>query len=99
MKQIKTTEQLNKRLDFLHGVYQKQIHCKVVNAVNEYLENNGKKINYYNLPHKISVFVDDMALSAGWIADRLQGKSGLPSSDRYKGSLTRKIRKALGYSI
>lgn len=42
---------------------------------------------------------DFLCLSGAWITDRLTGHKGVPSLPEYRGSLTKKVRKALGYNI
>jgi len=67
----------------------------IVTDVNNYTEKHGTLSDY----HIAEGFVDNLCLSGAWIADRLTGHSGVPSLERYKGSLTKKIRKALGYTL
>lgn len=43
MKPIKTRKQLEKRINQLRESYEKQIHYKMVEAVNEYVRNNGEQ--------------------------------------------------------
>lgn len=42
---------------------------------------------------------DSLCLSGAWVRDRLTGFSGAPGVPEYRGSLTKKVRKALGYNI
>lgn len=49
--------------------------------------NNAKKLS------------DSLCLSGAWITDKLTGRSGVPSLPDYRGSLTKKVRKALGYNV
>ena len=75
---------------------------KIVKDTNDFIETNPK-ITMYNMKlygsNSISKFTDDLCLSGAWITDRINGKTGSPSGNNYKGSLTKKIRKALGYNI
>lgn len=48
---------------------------------------------------KIESLTDYLALSGAWIQDRINRKSGITSNKNYRGSLTKKIRKALGYTF
>lgn len=42
---------------------------------------------------------DSLCLSGAWVRDRLTGFSGAPNTPEYRGSLTKKVRKALGYNV
>ena len=44
-------------------------------------------------------FVDDLCLSGAWIKDRINGHNPYVSGKSYNKSVTKKIRKALGYTI
>jgi hypothetical protein len=78
-----------------------KLWTKVVKDVNHFLENHEPTTDYSMqtyLRHaeKLS---DELALSGAWIYDRLTGHSGVPHNSKYRGSLTKKIRKALGYTL
>jgi hypothetical protein len=50
--------------------------------------------------HNAEKLTDSLCLSGVWITDRLTGFCGAPSdSPVYRKSLTKKVRKALGYNI
>jgi len=68
---------------------------KIVKDTNDFIEKNPNK-TMYNL-RKIENFSDYMCLSGAWFPDRINGKSGVPGMSNYRGSLTKKIRKALGF--
>lgn len=55
----------------------------------------------YSLSNNVEKFVDNLCLSGAWIYDRIEKQSGAPHSlnPKYKRSLTKKIRKALGYTL
>ena len=67
----------------------------IVVDVNKYVNEKG---NFNPSYTDIEKFTDDLCLSGAWINDRLIGKSGVVHSKEYRGSLTKKIRKALGYT-
>lgn len=70
---------------------------KVVKDTNEFLETNQER--GWEVDNKVEGMCDSLCLSGAWVKDRLDGKSGLPSNDTYKRSLTKRIRKALGYTL
>lgn len=96
---IKTKKQLLKRLNFLDDSFQKNIHNKAVTAVNEYLEHNKPFFKSEVICTKeVECIVDNLCLTGAWIYDRLQGKICTTHHKNYNGSLTKKIRKALGFT-
>ena len=68
---------------------------KIVGDTNEFIESNPKLDTEKALEESsIEKMVDSICLSGAWIMDRLKGKY---PNDR--GSLTKKVRKALGYTL
>jgi len=65
---------------------------KIVDDTNSYIEKNPET-SMYSLQNNVEKFSDHMCKSGAWIQDRINGK--MP---RDRGSLTKKIRKALGYT-
>ena len=63
---------------------------KIVDDTNLYIEKNPDT-TMYNLQNNVEKFSDHMCKSGAWIQDRINGK--MPKD---KGSLTKKIRNALG---
>ena len=63
---------------------------KIVNDTNEYIESEKKSKTF--AIGNLESFIDQLSLSGAWIKDRLDETK---MTDR--GSLTKKIRKALGY--
>ena len=49
--------------------------------------------------HNAEKLTDSLCLSGAWIQDKLTGRVGVPSHPEYRGSLTKKVRKALGYNV
>ncbi len=91
-------ETLKKRM-FKHHLTFEKLWTKIVKDVNEYVETNPEKTFYSFEYSDIEKFIDSLCLSGAWIKDRIDGKSGLPHNKNYKGSLTKGIRKALGYTL
>ena len=68
---------------------------KIVEDTNEFIESNPKLDTEKSSEERsIENMVNSICLSGAWIMDRLKGKY---TNDR--GSLTKKIRKALGYTL
>ena len=68
---------------------------KIVGDTNEFIESNPKlDTEKASEENRIEKMVDSICLSGAWIADRLKGK--YPNDS---GSLTKKIRRALGYTL
>ena len=75
-----------------------EIHNELVDLTTEFIKGNPDK-------HYDDVFssteqrqIDQMALTTGWLEDRIDGLSGLDIQNSRK-SRTKKIRKALGYTF
>lgn len=68
-------------------------------AVTEYLDETGETISRYNQQDVkgLEDLVNSCATTAN-IQDRLEGNKAIVGTKDYKGSLTKKIRKALGYT-
>ena len=49
--------------------------------------------------HDTTFFINDLALSAAWIKDTLENKSGYIGHEAYEKSTTHRIRKALNYIL
>lgn len=71
-----------------------KVRDSIVDIVNDYQRHNPKS----DVPTSIEKFVDHLCLTGAWIFDRTQGKIATTHSSQYRGSLTKKIRKALGYT-
>ena len=66
---------------------------KIFDDTNKYIEKNPED-SMYGFQNNVLNFSDYMCKSGAWIQDRINGK--MP---RDRGSLTKKIRKALGYTF
>ena len=68
---------------------------KIVEDTNEFIESNPKlDTEKASEERSIEKMVDGICLSDAWIMDRLKGKY-----PKDRGSLTKKVRKALGYTL
>ena len=68
-----------------------KLWMKIVEDTNKYVAKNPEK-TMYSL-NSVENFSDYMCKSGAWIQDRINGKK-----PKDRGSLTKKIRKALGYT-
>ena len=82
---IKRMKKHEERYDKLWGM--------IVEDTNRYIEKNPEK-SMYQFQNNIEHFSDHLCTSGAWIQDRINGK--MP---RDRGSLTKKIRRALGYTF
>ena len=99
MKKINPAERLAMKLS-KHSQKFDKLRAKIVNDVNEFIKKNPEVTTYTLYQYKdVESFVDTLCLSGAWIQDRIDGKSGVPGLENYRGSLTKKIRKALGYTL
>lgn len=87
-------KQYEKRLQ-QHSRSFEKLWVKIVKDTDSYINNGNSDAD----SRQIERLVDELCLSGAWIKDRLDGKSGNPHSDKYKGSLSKKIRKSLGYTL
>ena len=77
----------------------KKLRMKIVNDVNDFLEDEeNQKIGTDNLIEAQDI-IKDLIFAGSWVSDRLDDYTGVVGSDTYKKSLTKKIRKALGYTF
>jgi len=82
----------------MHEAAFDKLWMKMVEDTNEFIHKN-EDVTMYSLQNNVEKFSDQLCLSGAWIQDRIKGKSGAPSSPKYSGSLTKRIRKALGYNL
>ena len=100
VNQVKTKKALEKRLKELEERFQKEIHINMVEAVNSYHNSNGDiSKNDILWSKEISGYTDSVCLSGAWLKDRLMGYTGTHHHPTYGKTLTKKIRRALGYVV
>lgn len=68
-----------------------KIWMKIVEDTNKFIKQNPE-VSMYSFQNNIENFSDDLCLKGAWIQDRINGK--MPKD---RGSLTKKIKKALGF--
>ena len=81
-----------------HGATLDRLWQKIVDDTNEFIKDNPDEDNNAPRFSPIEDLVDSLCLKGAWIRDRLDGKKGMHWHPKYRGSLTKKIRKALGYT-
>ena len=92
-----TKDEFVKRMEGYENTFD-DLWVKIVQDTNKFIEDNPD-VGMYSLHNNIEKFIDQLCLSGAWIYDRIEGKSSTPSNRNYRGSLTKKIRKALGYTF
>ena len=68
---------------------------KMVEDTNTYLEKGGDS----SARSRVESLIDSLCLAGAWIQDRLDGRIATVENVSYRGSLAKKIRKALGYNL
>lgn len=92
-----TMEEYIKRMKKHEAAFD-ELWTKIVADTNQFISDNPD-VSMYSLQNSIEKFSDQLALSGSWIPDRINGYSGVPEGNKYKKSLTKKIRRALGYTF
>uniref|UniRef100_A0A6M3MCN3 Uncharacterized protein n=1 Tax=viral metagenome TaxID=1070528 RepID=A0A6M3MCN3_9ZZZZ len=95
MKKLTEKEKLGKQLE-KRRIQFYGLHGKIVVDINKYLD---KEPGIHSNIRQVEVLTDDICLFGAWITDRLEGKPGTPDIEGYDKSLSKKIRKALGYTL
>lgn len=72
---------------------------EIVETVNEFKKDNPDTGMYSMQSTRIDRIIDTLCLSGAWIHDRIEGYMCTPHSSTYKKTLTKKVRKALGYTL
>ena len=85
-----TTGKYEKRMKQHEGTFER-LWSKIVDDTNDFIKDNPE-ITMYSL-QRVDKFTNSLALSGAWIQDRINGKQR-----NERGSLTKKIRKALGFT-
>lgn len=76
-----------------------KLWTRIVEDTNQFIEKNPDVGMYSLLYSAVGRLIDSLCLSGAWIQDRIEKKSGIPSVRKeYRESMTKKIRKALGYN-
>lgn len=88
--------ELCSKMEEMHKKFQNEVWEKTFLAVLSYVDENGTTDDIH---HTIQAYIDDLCLSGAWIQDVLNGYTGTPHGLKYRGSLGKKIRKALGYTV
>lgn len=100
-----TRKDLESKLRELHEKH-RAAHQETVHAINAYLDEHpeGLSVTQQADPSgdwRIEQMVHDMLHNAAWIEDRLSGKAGWSSetNPQYRHSLTKKVRRIMGYLV
>lgn len=72
------------------------IFDQMIKDVNFYIDDNGHT-SIENI-ERLEPTIDRIIRMGGWISDRLNGFATYPNGNNYKKSLSKKLRKILGYT-
>ena len=97
MKKLTDQEKLTMKLK-KHSKSFNELWSKIVGDINDYKKDNNDSQGI-DLYHEIENITDNLCLSGAWITDRMNGITAVTHSPQYNKSLTKKVRKALGYLI
>lgn len=75
------------------------IFYAIVKQVNAYLAKNKSLTDTQIFNTEIEKITEDYILSGAWITDQLRGYTAITHHHTYKKTLTKKVRKALGYNL
>lgn len=100
LKEKMTARDFADKLKAIMDTFYSEIHKPMVELLNEYKKDNADS-NYYSISGYEGVNrIEDMALLTAWMLDKLDNKQDCFAGGRdYRGSKTKAIRKALGYTI
>jgi len=98
-----TRKDLESKLRELHEKH-RAAHQETVQAINAYLDEHpeGLSVTQQADPSgdwRIEQMVHDMLHNAAWIEDRLAGRTGSVGNPQYRHSLTKKVRRIMGYLV
>lgn len=85
-------KRLNKKIDKFE-----KLHYEMVALVRDFTSDE-ENINTIDCAYELKN-LDQFCFTYAWIYDRLQGKSGLYGGKGYNKSMTKKVRKAMGYTV
>lgn len=88
MNNTELQEKLRVHRDSFEGLRQ-----ATVNDLNAYLQERNS-VTDWNIDHELENLADNLVSLAGWIYDRKNGKT-----PKDRGSMYKRLRKAVGYSL
>ena len=99
MNKEERTKQFLAKVHNIMNTFYKEVQTPLVEVVNKYVSEEHETYNY-NLWAKEDIkAIENLAFLTAWVEDHLNDKEAWTGSKDYSKSRTRKIRKALGYTI
>ena len=89
-------QQFLKRLNKKISKFEK-LHFEMVALIREFTFDK-ENINTIDCAYELRN-LDQFCFTYAWIIDKLNGNSGLVGGKGYKSSMTKKVRKAMGYTV
>ena len=98
-KQI-TSQEFAEKLKDIMGVFYEQVHKPMVNLLLDFKATNPETNTYSVSGYEGVKQLDDMAMLTAWMLDKLDNRQDCFTGGKdYRGSKTKAIRKALGYTL
>lgn len=86
-----------KQLAVLHTQFEDELWPQVEKLVNSFREEHEPTTPEYE--EEIDKFIEHLCLSGSWLYDRIAGNSTNVGAKEYRKSLTKKVRKVLGFTL
>ena len=81
------------------NTFYKEVQTPLVEAVNQYINEEHETYDCSLCVKEDIKAIENLAFMTAWVEDRLNDKEAWTGSKDYAKSRTRKIKKALGYTI
>ena len=99
MSREERTEQFLAKVHNIMNTFYKEVQTPLVEAVNRYIKEEHETYNNSLYTRDDIKAIESLAFMTAWVEDQLNGKEAWTGSKDYAKSRTRKIKKALGYTI
>ncbi len=100
IKKQMTSQEFADKLKDIMEVFYENVHKPMVELLNDYKESNPDTNTYSVSGYEGVKRLDDMALLTAWMLDKLDNRQDcFVGGNGYRGSKTKAIRKALGYTM
>ena len=99
MNREERTEQFLAKVHNIMNTFYEEVQTPLVEAVNQYVKEEHETYDCSLCVKEDIKAIENLACITAWVEDRLNDKEAWTGSKDYPKSRTRKIRKALGYTI
>ena len=99
MNREERTKQFLAKVHSIMDTFYKEVQTPLVEAVNQYIKEEHETYDHSLYVKEDIRAIENLAFITAWVEDHLNDKEAWTGSKDYTKSRTRKIRKALGYTI